>query len=329
VARGVRPLLAGRSEHKLSRRAADLGLEYRVAPLDDPQGLDAALRDVDVVLHAAGPFAHTALPMARACLRAGTHYLDLAGEAPPIAALADLDAEARERGVMLMPGVGFDVVPSDGLAAHVARRLPGATRLEVGIDAVGFLTPGSAKAFLEYAGSPVRVRRNGVLECVPPGTLEREFDYGRGVHPSAAMSWGDTVTAYYTTAIPNVTTYFLATPPLRAALAASRLFGRALSSRVSQAGLGAWADMLPAGPTPEQRAARSTVIVVEATDDRGGRAVSRLYGPESYTFTALTVPRIAERVLAGDLELGFQTPGRVYGPDFALTLEGVRREDVC
>jgi short subunit dehydrogenase-like uncharacterized protein len=62
--------------------------------------------------------------MANACLRNRVHYLDITGEIDAFEVLATQDAEARARGVMLLPGVGFDVVPSNCLAA---RRLPDAT----------------------------------------------------------------------------------------------------------------------------------------------------------------------------------------------------------
>lgn len=327
--RGIRPLLGGRNAAKLEALAGCHGLEWRAAPLDAPDALGAALRDVEVVVHAAGPFRRTTDPMARACLDAGVHYLDLSGEAPPIAALSGLDGEARRRGVMIMPGIGFDVVPSDCLAAHVARRLPGARRLAIGISAIGFMTPGSAKAFLAYAGDRVWTRRDGALVGVPPGTLERHFDYGEGPRLSSAMSWGDTATAWYTTGVPDITTYFESTPLVRASLSACRLFGAALGSRSWQAVMQAHADLLPEGPTADQRASKRTAIVVEAEDASGKRALSRLRGPESYEFTRRIAPRVVARVARGDLETGFQTPARVWGPDLVLDVEDVSREDLA
>jgi short subunit dehydrogenase-like uncharacterized protein len=327
-AQGVSPVLGGRNRSKLRELGRRLDLDWRAAPLDDPGQLDAALADVDVVLHTAGPFSHTARPMVEACLRTGTHYLDVAGEAPPIESLAKHDAEARRCGIMIMPAVGFDVVPSDCLAAHVARRLPGARHLAIGIAAMGFLTPGSAKAFLAYAGEPVRVRRGGKLTGVPPGAVERSFDFGQGSRRSSAMSWGDTATAFYTTGIPNITTYFELTPRLRAALSACLTWGRMLGSGPAQAVMQAFTDMLPDGPTEEQRRSRRMAIVAEAEDAAGRRVASRLHTPESYTFTSMTAPRIARRVAEGDLEVGFQTPGRVYGPDFVLDFDEVSREDL-
>src|SRR5262245_9289082 len=113
LALGLAPVLGGRDEAKLAGMAHELGLEYRVARLADSGRLGKALSDVQVVLHAAGPFSETAAPMVDACLRTGTHYLDITGEMVVIEALAQHHAEFRRHGLMLMPAVGFDVVPSD------------------------------------------------------------------------------------------------------------------------------------------------------------------------------------------------------------------------
>lgn len=326
---GVRPLIAGRDERKLAAAAERLGVAYRVAELHDAKSLGTALGGVGVVVHVAGPFVRTARPMAEACLRAGAHYLDLGGEALGIESLARYDADARRRDVMILPAIGFDVVPSDCLVAHVARRLPGATELAIGIGATGFLSPGSAKSFIEYAGEPVRVRRGGALVCVPPGSLEHVFDFGaRGRLASCALSWGDTASAWYTTGIPNITTYFEATPRLRMGLAFCRWFGPVMGSPSVQAVMKAYADMASAGPNAEQRASRRMMISVEAWDAVGRHAAARIETPDSYAFTVVTACAITLRVLEGDFEPGFQTPARVYGPDFVLGFEDVTREDV-
>src|SRR6202023_3001731 len=125
-------------------RARELGLEQRVFALDEPAAIDGGIKGVDVVLHCAGPFAHTSKAMADGCLRTKTHYLDLTGEAAVFESLAARNEEARAAGVMLLPGAGFDVVPSDCLAAHLKRRLPSATRLALGFFALSRLSRGSA-----------------------------------------------------------------------------------------------------------------------------------------------------------------------------------------
>ena len=77
--RGLRPILGGRRAEPLAALAANTGLPYRVASLHVDEALDRALEGVCAVLHAAGPFADTALPMLNACLRTGVHYLDITG----------------------------------------------------------------------------------------------------------------------------------------------------------------------------------------------------------------------------------------------------------
>ena len=326
--RGLRPVLAGRDEARLAALAGGLGLEYRTARLGDGPALDAALRDVRVVLHAAGPFSETSRPMVEACLRAGAHYLDITGEISVIEALAARHAEARRRGVMVMPSVGFDVVPSDCLAAHVAARLPGARRLALGITGLRIATRGSAKTLTEHAFHGVQVRRGGALVRVPAGALRRGFDFGDGVRPSLAVLWGDVATAWYTTGIPDVEVYFEANPVVLSLLFATRWFGWLLATAPWQTWLKTWADLMPDPAGEVARGGPGMVVVAEAEDDRGRRASARLRTPEAYAFTGVTASTIARRVLQGDFEPGFQTPGRVYGPDFVLSFAGVTREDL-
>src|SRR5215510_2343459 len=145
---GLRPILAGRNEEKLRLVAEPLGFEYRVASLDEAKQLDEILHDIDVVLNMAGPFSVTASPLADACLRTGTHYLDIAGELAVFEALYNRDREARSREVMLMPGVGFIVVASDCLALHVAKQLPNVHLLRLGISRTNVLSRGSIKTIL-------------------------------------------------------------------------------------------------------------------------------------------------------------------------------------
>src|SRR5207249_4795672 len=220
-----RPVLAGRNAASLTAMADRFGLEHRVASLEQPDRLRAALDGMRAVVHAAGPFSQTSRAMVDACLATGTHYLDITGEIRVIESCARRDAEARRTGIMLMPGAGFDVVPSDCLAAHVAARLPGARRLSLGMRGIAvFVTRGSAKTLVEAADFGV-VRRGGTITRVPLGSLERRFDYGDGPSPSLNVSWGDVAAAYYTTGIPDIAVYVETTPVVQAVLASSRYLG--------------------------------------------------------------------------------------------------------
>jgi short subunit dehydrogenase-like uncharacterized protein len=174
----------------------------------------------------------------------------------------------------------------------------------------------------------VRTRRGGRYASVPPSVLRRRFDYGRGDGWSSAVTWGDVATAFHTTGIPNVDVYFEDTATFRAMLIAGRTFGPLLQMPVAQSWLKAHAELFPEGPTPAERALHSCVVVAEAETESGGRWISRLRTPEAYSISAETSAAIADRVLRGDIEYGFQTPGRVYGPDFILQFDGVAREDL-
>ncbi|HEX9734485.1 MAG TPA: saccharopine dehydrogenase NADP-binding domain-containing protein [Thermoanaerobaculia bacterium] len=325
--RGLEPLLAGRSEARLRAVAEPLGLPYRAAPVDDAAALDALLAEARVVLHLAGPFSATSRPMADACLRTGTHYLDVTGEIDVFEALAGRDAEARDRGIMLMPGVGFDVVPTDCLAAHLAACLPAATELRLYVSGLGAASRGTAKTGVESLGAGTRERRGGRIGRLRWGDRAR-VDFGDGDRECVAIGWGDVATAYHTTGIPDVRVYFEATAQLRTLDVLSRHFRWLMGSSPVKAVLKAAVERQPEGPSERHRARGRCVILGEARDAGGRRVRARLATPESYTLTVHTALAVAERVLAGAASPGFQTPGGLFGPDFILEFEGCERRDL-
>jgi short subunit dehydrogenase-like uncharacterized protein len=163
VEEGLRPILGGRKPERISQLATEFGLDYRSFALDDPAAIERALDDITVVLNCAGPFSHTTKPIVDSCMRTGTSYLDLTGEVDVLEALAARDNEANSAGIMLLPGVGFDVVPSDCLAAHLKKRLPTATHLTLGIQALGKRSRGTSTTMIEGIGRGGMVRRDGAL----------------------------------------------------------------------------------------------------------------------------------------------------------------------
>ncbi len=327
VARGQRPILAGRNSAAVGALASELGLEHRGFALDDSGQVAEGIAGVAAVLHCAGPFAHTYRPMADACLRAGAHYLDVTGEVAVFEALAARSAEARAAGVMLLPGAGFDVVPSDCLAAHLKRRLPSATHLSLGFLSPGRVSRGTATTMAEHIHRGGLVRQGGVLRPVPAAWKTRVIDFGTGPVKAITIPWGDVSTAYHSTGIPNVEVYMAAPRRLRLAARASRYLGWLLGSRLVQGVLGRRIRAGPPGPTAEERSRGHSYLWGEAVGGAGQRAISRLQGPEGYTLTARAAVAVVRRVLAGDAVPGFQTPSAVYGPDFVLGLEGVARAD--
>ncbi|MDS0221370.1 saccharopine dehydrogenase NADP-binding domain-containing protein [Haloarcula sp. S1AR25-5A] len=331
IDRGLDPVLAGRNRDELTDQAIKLGCESEVVALDEPKVLDMVLDDADAVIHCAGPFSRTWEPMVAACLRTGTHYLDITGELDVFEAIHERDSEARETGVMLLPGTGFDVVPTDCMAAHLADRLPEADTLELAFHAEMGVSKGTAKTMVEHIDGGGAVRRDGRIERVAVGSESREIDFGWGHDDMHAVSipWGDVSTAYHTTGIPNVTVYMSMPPAMARQQRFAGLFAPALGFPPVQATLKWLIEQTMDGPDAEERASDPTFVWGEARTDDGDRVESRLRGPHTYDLTAATAVEITERVLDGDAPAGFQTPAGAYGPDLILAIDGVEREDVA
>ena len=329
VRRGHRPVLGGRDATKLAALAAAHDLEWIALGLDDAAALTRTAERFDLVFHAAGPFIRTSAPMIRACLDGRAHYLDITGELSVFENTFRLGDEAEKRGIALMSGAGFDIVPSDCLARYVADRLPGATHLQTAIRTRADFTSGTVKSalagFNDFPGGSV-VRRDGRLVGRPLGKDRRTVRFSDGVIATpAAFPWGDLVTAYHTTGIPNITTY-LALPSLpglsvagRAAAFALRLPGaRALAERA--------ATLAFSGPDEQSQQTGQAYLWARVEDPDGRSVEAWLETGEVYRFTALAGVRAVERMLAENL-LGALTPAGAFGADFVLEIEGVRRYD--
>jgi short subunit dehydrogenase-like uncharacterized protein len=324
---GMKPVLAGRNQVRLKAIAGECGFERRAFDLADPVALRSGLAGMDVVLHIAGPFSRTSKPMLDACIRARTHYLDITGEIDVFEACASRDAEAREASIMVMPGVGFDVVPSDCLAAHVKRLMPDAVELTLAISGLTKASRGTAKTTIENIGKATRARRNGRIVTLK-APARRDFDYSTGPRPSAVIGWGDVSTAYHSTAIPNITVYFEVAPELEQLLSMSSVMRWLLSQGPAQWMLRRHIDRQPEGPTEQERRSGHAILVAEAVNAEGRKAGSLLKTPEGYTLTAMTSLEIARRVLAGEARPGFQTPSQVFGPDFITAFPECVRQDL-
>jgi short subunit dehydrogenase-like uncharacterized protein len=329
VGRGMLPLLAGRNADKLATLAINLGLEYRVFGLDEPVAVDAGLRGVRLVLHCAGPFNQTSKPMADACLRMKIHYLDITGEEDVFEALAARDAEAKAAGIILLPGVGFDVVPSDCLAAHLKRQLPTATRLALGFQGVTQMSRGTATTVLESLPFGGMVRENGALRRVPAAWKTRLIDFGKGPTNAITIPWGDVATAYYSTSIPNIEVYMAAPWITRVAARLSRHLGWLLGAKAIQAWLKRRIQKGPPGPTTVERGKNRCYLWGEASNEAGQTVVARLQAPDGYDLTVATSLAVVARVLAGNVAAGFQTPSLAFGPDFILGIAGVSQWEIA
>jgi short subunit dehydrogenase-like uncharacterized protein len=327
VERGLKPIIAGRNEGAIKELAEKHGLEYRVFSLEETAKLDSALSEVATVLHCAGPFSLTSRPMGEACIRTKTHYTDITGEIAVFEACALADQKAKDAGIMVMPGVGFDVVPSDCLAMHLKNRLPSATHLTLGWYGLGRMSHGTQATMTMNIGKGGAVRRDGKIMPVPAAWRTRQIDFGDGVvKTGVTIPWGDVSTAYHSTGIPNIEVYTVVPGSAIKTMKMSRYLGWLMATGPVQKYL--QSKIKPGGPTDEERSKGKTLLWGEASDDKGNRVESRIQCPEGYTTTALAAINITEKILAGNFAPGFQTPAKAYGADLILELEGVHRQDV-
>ncbi|MBK8284109.1 MAG: saccharopine dehydrogenase NADP-binding domain-containing protein [Ahniella sp.] len=322
LANGHQPVLAGRSRESIEALAHEHNLPARIFPLDNPETVKSALQGIDVVLHCAGPYSATAAPMIEGCLAVGAHYLDITGELDVFAYAHAQDERARERGILLMPGTGFDVVPTDCLAAMLKAALPDATELVLAFEAGGGPSQGTAKTAVEGLGKGGRIRRNGKLERVPLAYKTRTFD--RGGEPRFAMTipWGDVYTSFVSTGIPNVEVYMGVSP--------------GTAERVKKLNWVRWLlDISPVqqylkskvqqgGPAEAKRSGTDSYIWGEVRNAAGKQVSKQLQTPNGYELTAESALRILEHVLKHPPKGGYSTPSQLLGKDFVLSLSGCK-----
>jgi short subunit dehydrogenase-like uncharacterized protein len=318
--KNLRPILAGRRAEPIRELAAQLEMPWRSFDVNDPSAVAAALTDVGLVLNCAGPFSATSGPMLDACLAGRTTYLDITGEIDVFVAAQARDEDARAAGIVICPGVGFDVVPTDCLAAVLKQMLPDATYLALGFDVNGTPSPGTAKTMVEALGAGGRVRRNGEIAAVPFAYRTRLIDFGRGEALGVTIPWGDVATAYYSTGIPDIEVY------LRSASAA--VFGMRCLNFLGPV-LHRAAPLLRRlaasrrGPSEEQLRQETSYLWGEVRDAAGAIRTARLTTPNGYRLTADAALMAVQTVLERRLPGGYYTPSRLMGARSIERLPGV------
>lgn len=324
VRRGLRPIIAGRYTERVAHVAAELNLPQRVFALEDTVSATRALEGVRVALNCAGPFSRTAKPLLDACIVSKTHYLDVTGEIAVFEYIHQLNAIWREAGIAVLPGTGFDVVPTDCMAAMLKEALPDATRLRLAFkNKQGRLSPGTAKTMIEGFAQGCTVRRNGILEQTPFGTLSDTLPYPGGSCLSIVIPWGDVSTAYYSTGIPDIEVY-TAIPPgqlkqIQSSGAILKLLRRKWAQNIAQT-IAGW---IITGPDDEQREMDSSELYGDATNVEGYRVSMTMTTPNGYSLTFESAITCAERLLAGDVTPGAWTPSLAFGSHFITELSGI------
>jgi short subunit dehydrogenase-like uncharacterized protein len=319
--RGEKPILAGRREEAVRPLAERLGCEHRVFSLDSPGESARGIDGCKAVLLAAGPFSATSKPIVEACLRAGAHYADITGEIAVFERCHRRDAEAKKAGIVIMPGVGFDVVPSDCLAASLKLALPSATKLELAFASDGGTSRGTAKTMVEGLPQGGAIRRDGKIVKVPVAWQTPEIRFRDRPRRTMSIPWGDVSTAWYSTGIPNIVVYMGMPPKMIRAAKLARPFLRFAGLPAVQRYLKRRIDRRAAGPGEEMRRHARTHLWGRAGD--GTRSVEgTLETPEGYTLTALTSVEATLRIVRGEVEPGARTPSMAFGAGFISQFEG-------
>lgn len=326
--KGHAPLLAGRDEDKIKAVATELDMPWRAFSLDDTQALDEALTGRKAVIHAAGPYSSTAKPMVEACLRNGVHYLDITGELEVFEYIATLDREARERGIALIPGTGFDVVPTDCLAAYLKEQLPDAHHLELAFKGGGSLSRGTALTMLENIHKGGAVRKDGAITKVPTAWRTREIDFGKGGRLCVSIPWGDVSTAYHTTGIPNIIVYTATSPKALKMMRLMRRTGWLLKGGPLRSVAEKQIRKKVKGPGQEARENTRSYIWGEAKNTSGEVCQALLITPEGYTLTAMSAVLAVEKIMDSVGKTGFMTPSLAFGNNYILELPDTRRKDL-
>jgi saccharopine dehydrogenase (NAD+, L-lysine-forming) len=324
VESGLAPIVAGRNAEEVQRLASRLGLPHRVFGLASPDEVEAGIAGASLVLHCAGPYSTTSRPMVDACLKKSAHYLDITGELRVLESVLSRDAEARAAGVVLLPAVGFDVVPTDCMAAKLHAELPGAVRLELAFSGGLAPSPGTAKTAVEGLHIGALVRRDGQFVTLK-APLTREIPFGDSPQFAMSIPWGDLVTAHYSTGIPTITVYTVVPRGVARMAPMLRFWSPVLRVPSVIKFLQREVEKRAKGPSPEQRAS-FRMWVWGRVEDEGGRAVEgHLDIPEGYRLTVMAALESAKRVLSGDVMPGATTPSRAFGADFVTSLPDVGR----
>ena len=324
--RGHNPVLAGRSAETLVPLAEKLNLDYIVLDLKDVNSLIKSLKDFDLVFHSAGPYKHTSRPMVKACLKTSTNYVDITGEIPVFEENFKYDTQAKDAGIAIISGVGFDVVPTDCLAKYISEKISDPTTLDLGITAMSNPSPGTLKTMLEYYDIGQLVRRNGKLVRLEKVEVRKmQFsDIERVVRP---VTWGDLSTAYRTTGIPNISTYFPLPKKFPNLLGSLGITPKEMFEKEeAKKKVETWIEQNIHGPDENKRKTYRCYICASVNNNKGDKAQAWLETMESYRFTAVAGVRAVEKIFKLELK-GVLTPALAFGADFILEIPETKRID--
>lgn len=322
VRRGYRPVLAGRRREAVEALARNLGVEARTFSLDNPGEAISQLKGCTLVLNCAGPFSVTALPLMNSCLQTRTHYLDITGEIDVFEAAQSLNPRAQNAGIVLCPGVGFDVIPTDCVAAALKDAMPDAIKLNLGFDSRSVFSPGTAKTAIEGLAQGGKIRRDGKIITVPLAYDVRRIDFGDGEKDAMTIPWGDVSTAYYTTGIPDIQVFVPGSPRMISQARRANDIRPFLRLAWVQKLLKTFISRTVKGPGEEKRQQTPSFVWGEAINARGEKKTARIRTPNGYTLTIMGALTVVEYLMMNQVAGGAYIPARLMGANLVTQLPG-------
>ena len=313
----IKPVLAGRDEYKLRKVANDFDCDFVVLNLEDEETIRKNLEGCHTLINCAGPFKYTAEKFFKACVAAGTNYLDITGEIPVLETSWKYDEQAKEKGITILPAVGFDVIPTDCIASRLKEKMPDAVSLKLGFENKGGkMSRGTNLTSLEMLDEDGKIRRNGKIMSVKLGELTYEIKNSDLDFRGVAIPWGDVSTAYYSTGIPDIEVYMGVSP---AAFISRRLFafGReVLSIDFIKNFLQKQVKQRLDGPTAYERQKASMLVWGEVTNAKKEKLFEAYRFIDGYELTGRGAAEAAIAVLNDKVDKGTKTPSLAFGHQF-------------
>ena len=326
VKKGLRPTLAGRTESKIKPIADEFGLDYLLFSLDDVSVIANHLQKFSLVLNCAGPFSRTAKQMIKGCLESGTHYLDITGEIEVFEMAKSYHQKAIDKNIIILSGVGFDVVPTDCMAKYLHTKMPDATHLELAWFGLGgSISHGTMSTMVEGLGRSGAIRENGKIVPKPTGHLGKTIDFGVRKQFAMTIPWGDISTAYHTTGIPNIVVFTGVPKSSYNMMKLQFLFNPIVKTAFVKRRIQNYVDKNIVGPTAAQNEKGKSLVYGKVTNGEGDIVEARLETAEGYLLTAEMSLIITQKVLADKtLKPGYHTPAALFGCDLILEMPKTR-----
>lgn len=300
-----------------SRINFESAYQVRVFSLDNQNEIIENIKDVKLVINLAGPFKYTNKQLVEACIENGSHYIDIAGEVPELEAIFDYNEMAKKANIMLMPGAGFGIVPTDIVANLAKQKLLDATHLKIAYITNGGASRGTLKTVLADINKEGVLLQNGIFEKTMPASKTFQFLANNRPQKLVYNPWrADLFSARISTGIQNIETY--ANFP---GFIVKLMQGKLLWLRDFM--LKRLINFFSIGPSEKQLKKGSTICYAEVSNLKGQKASATIIGPEAYLFTAETLLAITKNILIDNLKAGFQTPN-LYGADLIKSISNVK-----